>query len=110
MVVEVNAQTRKLRLQKKVKFGWMVCKVEDYLVAIRCFKCSRFNHRHQDCRGEETCPLCAGRHKMKKCTENSSEYKCIYCATYLHNKNARICDNHATLDKNCPSLQVLLER
>ena len=111
LVVEVNAQTRKLLLQKKVKLGWMICKVENYLVATRCFKCSRFNHRHQDCRGEETCPLCAGRHKMKECTANSPEYKYINCATYnLHNKNARICDNHSTLDRKCPSLQVLLER
>jgi len=49
----------------------MICKVEDYLVATRCFKCWRFNHRHQDFRGEETCSLCAGRHKMKECTANS---------------------------------------
>jgi hypothetical protein len=111
LVVEVNAQTQKFLLQEKVKLGWMICKVEDYLVATRCFKCSSFNHRHQDCRGEETCPLCAGRHKMKECTSNSSEYKCINCATYnLHNKNARICDNHSNLDRNCPSLQVVLER
>jgi hypothetical protein len=111
LVVEVNAQTRKLLLQKKVKLGWMICKVEFYLVATRCFKCSRFNHRHQDCRGEETCLLCAGHHKMKECTSNSSAYKCINGTTYnLHNKNARICDNHSTLDRNCPSLQVVLER
>jgi len=38
-VVQVNAQTRKLLLQNKVKLGWMICKVEDYLVATRCFKC-----------------------------------------------------------------------
>ena len=92
LVAEVNAQTRKLLLQKKVKLGWMICKVED-------------------CRGEETCPLCAGSHKMKECTAESYEYKCINCATYnLHNKNARICENHSTLDRNCPSLQALLER
>jgi hypothetical protein len=59
VVVEDNAQTRKLLLQKKVKLGWMICEVEDYLIATRCFKCSRFNHRHQDCLGEEPCPLCA---------------------------------------------------
>jgi hypothetical protein len=111
LVVEVNAQTRKILLQKKVKLGWMICKAEDYLVATRCYKCSRFNHRHQDCRGEETCPLCAGRHKMKECTAKSTDYKCTNCATYnLHNKNARICDNHSTLDRNCPSLLALLER
>jgi len=73
LVIEVNAKTRKLLLQKKVKLGWMICKLEDCLVATRCFKGSRFNHRHQDCRGEETSPLCAGRHKMKECTADSSE-------------------------------------
>ena len=111
LVIEVNAQTRKLILQKKVKLGWMICKVEDYLVATRCYKCSRFSHRHPECRGEETCPLCAGRHKMKECTANTVDYKCINCATYnLHNKNANICDNHSTLDRQCPSLLALLER
>jgi len=35
LVVEVNAQTRKLLLQKKVKLGWMICKVEDCLVTTR---------------------------------------------------------------------------
>jgi hypothetical protein len=44
LVVEVKAQTQKLLLQKKVKLGWLICKVEDYLVATRCFKCSSFNH------------------------------------------------------------------
>jgi hypothetical protein len=39
LVVEVNAQTLKLLLQNKVKLGWMICKVEDYLVATMCFKC-----------------------------------------------------------------------
>ena len=76
LVVEVNAQTRKILLEKKVKLGWTICRAEDYLVATRCFKCSRFNHRHEDCQGEETCPLCVGRHKMKECTASSSEYKC----------------------------------
>jgi hypothetical protein len=41
VVIEVNAQTRKLILQKKVKLGWMICKVEDYLVATGCYKCSK---------------------------------------------------------------------
>ena len=60
LVVEVNAQTRKTLMQRKVKLGWTICKVEDYLVPNRYFKCSKYNHRQQDCRGEETCPHCAG--------------------------------------------------
>jgi len=33
-------------------------------VTKRCLKCSRYNHRHQYCRGEETCPLRAGGHTL----------------------------------------------
>jgi len=56
--MEVEAQTGKLLLQQKFKRGWLICKIEDYLVANRCFKCSRVNHRFRECRGEETYPLC----------------------------------------------------
>jgi len=52
-------------MYNKVKLGWLICNTEDYLVATRCFKCSRFNHSSWDCRGNETCPLCAGNHKLK---------------------------------------------
>ena len=82
LVIEVGAQTRKRFLQKKVKLGWLICKIEDYVVANRCFKCSRFNHRFRDCRGEESCPLCAGNHKLKEYTATPMEYKCINCLKY----------------------------
>jgi hypothetical protein len=37
LVMEVGAQTRKLLVQRKVKLGWQICKIEDYLAANRCF-------------------------------------------------------------------------
>jgi hypothetical protein len=58
LVIEVSAQTRKFLIKRKVKLGWLICSIEDYLVANRCFKCSIFNHRFRECRGTETCPLC----------------------------------------------------
>ena len=39
LVVEVGADTRKILLQRKIKIGWQICRIEDYLVANRCFKC-----------------------------------------------------------------------
>ena len=111
LVMEVDAQTRRLLLQKKVKLGWQICNIEDYVVASRCYKCSRFNHRARDCRGEETCPLCAGSHKLKECTSDPQEYKCINCLSYnKYNQKNPICANHTSLDKNCPSLQAVLEK
>jgi len=61
--MEVGAQVRKSLLQNKVKLGWLICKTEAYVSVNRRFKCSRYNHRARDCR-EETCPLCAGRHRL----------------------------------------------
>ena len=58
LVMKVEAQTRKLLLQQKVRLGWLICKIEDYLVANRYFRCSRVNHTFRDCRGEENYPLC----------------------------------------------------
>ena len=111
LVIEVEAGTRKLLLQKKIKLGWQICAVHDYVVATRCYKCSKYNHRARECRGEECCPLCAGSHKMKDCSANPQEYKCINCLSYnKHNQDKTICVNHSSLDKNCLSLLAVLEK
>ena len=81
MVTEVGPEMRKMLLHTKLKIGWLICNVGDYLMAKRCFKCSRYNHRHQDCRDEETCPLCAGGHSLKDCKAPTNQHKCINCMT-----------------------------
>jgi len=111
IVIEVEAGTRKRLLQTKIKLGWQICSVRDYIVATRCFKCSKYNHRAQDCRGQECCPLCADKHKMKECSANPQEYKCINCMSFnKHNQGKTTCVNHSSLDKNCPSLLAVLEK
>jgi hypothetical protein len=60
MVIEVGKETSKKLVHRRIKIGWLICEVDDYLVAKRCFRCSRFNRRHQECRGEETCPCALG--------------------------------------------------
>ena len=111
LVIEVGPQTRKLLLQTKIKLGWLICNVGDYLVANQCFNCSKYNHRHRECRGAVTCPLCAGSHSLKECTASSQNYKCINRLNFnKHNKSANINDNHSALDRNCPSLKAVLEK
>jgi len=110
-VIEVGPDTRRELQHKKLKIGWQICNVADYLVATRCFKCSTFNHRHKECKGEETCPLCAGGHKLKECKASADQYRCINCITYnRYTKSGRIRENHSSLDKNCPSLEAVLEK
>jgi len=48
IVIEVSARTRKKLIDNKVKIGWINCSIEDYLVATRCFRYFRFNHRMRD--------------------------------------------------------------
>ena len=109
IVLEVGPQARKQILQNKLKLGWEICSAKDYLVPTRCYKCSRFNHRHNDCKGEITCPHCAGKHTMKECTASTREHKCINCITYnSYNKKEKISENHSALSKDCPSLQAVL--
>jgi hypothetical protein len=111
LVVEVEAGIRKLLLQNKIKLGWQICTVHDYVVATRCYRCSKYNHRASFCRGEECCALCAGSHSMKECTANRQEYKCVNCLTYnKYNQGKTICTNHSSLDKSCPSLLAVLEK
>jgi hypothetical protein len=38
--IEVGSQTQKQILQTKLKIGWEICNVEDYLVPTRCYRCS----------------------------------------------------------------------
>jgi hypothetical protein len=111
IILEVGPQTRKQMLQTKLKIGWEICNVADYLVPTRCYKCSRHNHKHYDCKGEEACPHCAGKHKMKECKTATNERKCINCIAYnRHTKEAKVNENHSTLSKDCPSLHAVLKR
>ena len=111
IVMEVSPQARKQLLQTKLKIGWEICNTADYLVPTRCFKCSRFNHKHYDCRSAETCPHCTGNHKMKECTAAASEHKCINCITHnRYSKEGKVNENHSALSKDCTSLQAVLKR
>jgi hypothetical protein len=110
LVVEVGADTRKILLQRKVKLGWQICRIDDYLVANRCFKCSRFNHRIRDCRNE-TCPLCTGPHTLRECKADSMVHKCINCVAFnKHNQRKTVSVDHSSLDKKCPSMLAIIEK
>jgi len=110
-VVEVAAGTRKTILQTKIKLGWQRCRTDDYVTVTRCFKCSKYNHRTMNCRGETTCSLCAGSHTTKECKRDTKTYKCINCEIYnKHNPTKMISSAHSALDKECPSLQIVLQR
>ena len=111
LVAEVSPETWRTLVQRKLKIGWQICNVEDFVRINRCFKCSKFNHRATDCKGEETCPLCAGKHQLKECEATERELKCTNCITHnKHNTGVHISENHSSLDKSCPCLQSMIRK
>jgi len=108
LVIEVNSMTRMKFLGKKIKLGWNMCNVDDYTKINRCYKCSKFNHRAQDCKGELTCPICAENHSLWEC---KASYKCINC-TNLNKYNQKLPINakHSSLDNSCSCYQNILPK
>jgi len=66
LVIEIDPGKRKKLIQTRVKLGWAICKVDDYVIAKKCYCCGRYNHTYKECKGEETCPLCTGNNKLKE--------------------------------------------
>ena len=111
LIIEVLPYARRQILTNKLKLVWSVCYVEDYVSVNRCFRCSGYNHRHTECRNEEACPICAGKHKLKDCAAPRTEYKCINCERFnAHNQDRKTQTNHSSLDRNCPSLQAMITK
>jgi hypothetical protein len=66
LVIEVESGIRKKLMQARIKLGWAICKVDDYMVPKRCFRCSGYNHNFRHCKGEETCPFLRGEPQTKR--------------------------------------------
>jgi hypothetical protein len=111
MVIEVGPQTRQKILSTKLKIDWHISNTRDCIVVSRCYKCSRFNHKSSECRGEETCPLYMGGHNIKACTAPTRDYKCVNCVNFnKYSESAKVRENHSSMEKNGPSLQVVIQK
>jgi len=85
----------------KVKIGWRICRVQDYIGILRCYKCCGFYHFAKDCKNKEVCGLCASQHKTKDC--RSQERKCVNCEDKIRNMKIRnLKSDHSAYDNNCP--------
>ena len=111
LVIEVNCTARMKLLGKKMKLGWNMCNVDDYIKINRRYNCSKFNHRAQDCNGEPTCTICAENHSFRDCKASKEKYKCINCTTFnKHNHKSPIHAKHSSLDNSCSCYQNMLRR
>nr|XP_042912728.1 uncharacterized protein LOC122272794 [Parasteatoda tepidariorum] len=72
-----------------IKAGYRNCKIRPYIPnPLRCFKCQKFGHSTNNCRGKETCSRCGQPgHSFRSC---SSPEKCANC-NEDHSANSRRC-------------------
>lgn len=67
VIAEVDMDTRKRLLELgKVKIGWRMCRVQDYIGILRCFKCCGYWHYAKNCVKKEICGLCAEQHMTRE--------------------------------------------
>ncbi|CAN7982568.1 unnamed protein product [Ixodes hexagonus] len=66
-------------LPEAVRAGYLRCRVRPYVPnPRRCFKCQRFGHGSQSCRGKATCAKCSKTdHETDACTNDP---RCINCS------------------------------
>ncbi|XP_064461912.1 uncharacterized protein LOC135372150 [Ornithodoros turicata] len=81
------------RLPQTIKAGYINCHVRPYIPnPRRCFKCQRFGHGSQVCRGQAICPKGAGMDHSAECCAN--EVRCANCK-----------GNHPVYSRSCPRWQ-----
>ncbi|GFW56195.1 uncharacterized protein TNCV_4330071 [Trichonephila clavipes] len=82
------------KLPTTIKAGYLNCKIRPYIPnPLRCFKCQRFGHSQNSCRGPLTCSRCAAvGHSSTDCT---LEPKCINCSQ-IHTADSKLCPKWKT--------------
>ncbi|XP_064482546.1 uncharacterized protein LOC135395237 [Ornithodoros turicata] len=80
-------------LPSTIKAGYLNCHVRAYIPnPRRCYKCQKFGHGSQVCRGQAVCARCAGKdHSSETC---SNDIRCTNCE-----------GNHPAYSRSCPFWQ-----
>jgi hypothetical protein len=103
LILETDLISHRNALEhERLSIKWNKFKVFDALAVNRCYKCSRFGHKINECDKSETCSKCSGPHSTKDCTSESP--KCINC---IDANNKYRLDNdvaHPAYSLNCPTM------
>ncbi|GFU84901.1 uncharacterized protein TNCV_3314031 [Trichonephila clavipes] len=81
------------KLPSNIKAGYLIVNYVHIPNPLRCFKCQRFGHSQNSCRGQLTCSRCAAvGHSSTDCT---LEPKCINCSQ-PHTADSKLCPKWKT--------------
>jgi len=110
VVIEVSPNLRReLVALRKIKLHCSMCKVEDFVVVIRCLKCLGFGHTSKFCQGQQKCSYCAEDHHWKECGSKHQTRcsNCLKANTYIHDKGKKFNTNHSTFSKECLKMRKI---
>lgn len=106
-VLETSKEVREILIKKeRIYIGWNCCRVQDYIVATRCYKCHSFGHTAKYCRNDkEICGHCAEEgHAFKNCPNKNKSPVCHNC------KRGGKTSSHSVTDKACPCYTAALNQ
>lgn len=107
-IIEVDGECfKRLMEEKKVNIGWDRCRVMECIDILRCYNCSGFYHRAEDCTHKKSCPRCSEEHKLGDCT--STTLKCPNCTHAVNTMKLKLDTNHEAWSSGCPSLTRKLQ-
>jgi len=100
IIAEVDAKMHDMMLEEvRVKIGWNICKVQNYIGILRCFKyCGSL---FCDCKKEVVCGQCVGKYASRKCKDKTN--KCVNCEDKIKSFRIKNIDSgHLAFDTMCP--------
>lgn len=93
----------KILTRGRLKIGWDSCLVNEHINLYRCFICNRYGHGSSECKDKEsgnTCPRCAGRHKISECDPGASVC-CSNCKAFNDRNGLNVRTDHPVWDSRC---------
>lgn len=110
IIVETDPKTHKIIIEKgKIKVGWKICPVYNFVSVLQCYKCWGYHHFAKDCRNKTNCRKCAGQHEQKDCTERIR--RCTNCCYHIERyKETGLSTDHEATDKICEIYKQMISR
>ena len=105
-IVSVSSAVRdKLRTAQRIFALWSRCRVLDYLVPTRCYKCQEYGHVARHCASDtDTCGHCAGLHTTRNCQHKARKPVCAPCA------RRKLKASHGVQSRDCPTYKRAAQR
>lgn len=104
-VMEVSPSVRaKLIRKRRVYMNWNSCRVSDFVISLRCFKCHVYGHISKHCNVAPICGHCGENgHTRDACKNRNTSAVCSNCI------KAGRPHNHSVRERKCPAFKEALQ-